>query len=118
MRRGVTQRVALENNPELLWFATEVGRRPKLANAILQGEGQRRGTPDGVLVFRGQVIFVELKAPRGSLSDPQKDFHRDLRAAGGRVEILYSLEQLEALLERLGVCLKASLTPSPKRNLR
>lgn len=57
----------------------------------------RRGTPDRILM-RGPAptafVFVELKAPDGRLSGPQKREQARLRAVGARVVVLWNCEMV------------------------
>ena len=62
--------------------------------------------------YRLQTGILELKSERGRLSPAQKSFHAYLRQAGAQVEVVRSLEQLEALLKRLGVNSKVSINRS------
>ncbi len=41
---------------------------------ILQGIGAFRGLPDRVMHFKGRVVYLEIKRPRGKLSPHQKLF--------------------------------------------
>lgn len=44
--------------------------------------GSEPGFPDLVILGRRGVLFRELKGPRGRLSDAQREWIEDLRAAG------------------------------------
>ena len=67
------------------------GRRHAREAARMKGLGVRAGMPDiGICVDGGKALFVELKAPRGVMSDAQKDMARRLTylgAAGHAVPI-------------------------------
>jgi hypothetical protein len=52
------------------------------------------GSPDIVCVVNGQYVGIEVKAPRGRQSENQKEFQRQLEAAGGRYLLVYSLDDL------------------------
>jgi len=45
----------------------------------------RVGVPDRIVVLRGRVVFVELKAPGEKLRPEQERRHADLRRAGADV---------------------------------
>lgn len=63
----------------------------------------KRGFPDRFYARKGVIILVEWKRPgeertaRGGLSGNQIIRHRELRAAGVRVEVIYTLEQARAI---------------------
>jgi hypothetical protein len=56
----------------------------------------RRGAPDRLVLMPGRpALFVELKRPRiGRLAAHQIRYHRDLRAIGQRVWVLWSKEDV------------------------
>jgi len=93
----------------LAWFTIETSFRPKTANAILKGRGQKAGTPDMAFVWEGQAAYAELKSPTGDLSPAQVDMHAYLEQAGAAVETIRSIEELEAFLLRLGVPLRGTV---------
>ena len=71
------------------------GRRGKREAGILQGMGVRPGVPDLVIMFpAAHVLFIEMKATKGSLSPQQKLFHDELRRFGLNVHICRSLEEV------------------------
>ena len=54
------------------------------------------GSPDIVCVIRGQFVGIEVKGPKGKQSEHQREFQRNLEAAGGRYLIAYDLEDVVA----------------------
>lgn len=60
-----------------------------------------RGVPDRIVLLPGGiVIWVELKRPRGGrLSVMQRACHAELRALGQRVEVAWSKEDVDRILE-------------------
>jgi hypothetical protein len=52
------------------------------------------GSPDIICVIKGQFVGIEVKAPKGKQSDYQKEFQRQLEAAGGRYMLAYSLDDV------------------------
>ena len=70
----------------------------------LKEEGVTAGAPDLFAGALGVSCFIEVKADRGRLSEPQKVMHRKLKIyAGMEVITTYGLDQLLAVLERRGV---------------
>lgn len=62
----------------------------------------RVGPPDEIVLMPGaQIIFVETKAPDGVLKSWQARFHKMLRELGFRIEVLWTLEQVEEFLATL-----------------
>ena len=58
-----------------------------------------RGWPDRLVILpKGILFWVELKAPGGRLSPAQMVAHEELRRLGQRVETVWSKEQAEGLL--------------------
>jgi hypothetical protein len=52
------------------------------------------GAPDIVCVIAGQYVGLEIKAPKGRQSENQKEFQRQLEAAGGRYILAYSVDDV------------------------
>jgi hypothetical protein len=87
------------------------GKRTKAARAKLKRDGYNRGWPDIEIIWRGQPhpIFVELKAPKGVVSDAQRDMHRRLTYIGCDVLLCRTPEGVECALRELGVPLRGSV---------
>lgn len=62
-------------------FRPGMDRRGNWQTAVA---GDGAGFPDLVLVGRGQVVFAELKAEKGTPSAKQKDWLEAIEKAGGR----------------------------------
>jgi hypothetical protein len=61
--------------------------------------GYRSGTPDLIFVYRGKILFVELKRPRGGrASDAQREAHQAIERAGGLVYMARSLDLVVSLI--------------------
>lgn len=103
MKESDVQRTILE---WLAWKHIFHYRNNSGAFAIpAQGTHQRRffragvvGAPDIVCVIKGQYVGIEVKAPKGKQSDHQKEFQRQLEAAGGRYVLAYSLDEVISAL--------------------
>ena len=59
----------------------------------MKAEGQREGVPDLMLAvakcgYHG--LFIEMKAPGGSVRKHQRDYHQKLREQGYLVEVVKS----------------------------
>ncbi len=81
------------------WFhPANGGARRRKEAAILSGLGVKAGIPDLIVVHRGRLIAVELKAPGGRLTPAQKAMHRRLALAGAVVTTVTSLDELASFL--------------------
>lgn len=68
--------------------------------------GVQTGFPDGIVFHDGNIICVEIKAPKdrgGRVSPEQKVMHERLRAMGFAVEVVYSFDEFKAVLVEYGV---------------
>jgi hypothetical protein len=65
--------------------ATNAPRRCRSCGEVQHLPRNRSGLPDLILVRRPRVVWVELKADRGKLSDEQRAWLDDLRASGQEV---------------------------------
>lgn len=61
-----------------------------------------RGVPDRIVIARGRVHFVELKAPGKQPSAEQQREHERIAAAGGKVWVIDSLDGVAHFVEHLG----------------
>lgn len=59
----------------------------------------RKGVPDRLVVFRGDVYFVELKAPGKFLRDDQIREHEHLRKAGAKTLVVDSLAAVDYFVD-------------------
>lgn len=75
-----------------------------------QREGARRkargclpGWPDMGIVWDTRTHYIELKAPKGRLSSEQKEKHAELRAAGAKVGVCRSLDEVVDFLRECDI---------------
>ena len=59
-----------------------------------QGLGAHKGFPDLTALKDGVTLYVEIKTPRGRLSEHQERFQADCVAAGGRYLVARCLEDV------------------------
>ena len=86
----------------------------------LKAMGLRAGVPDICIVFRGQFLGIELKAPgrlvgnrmegRGYLTKDQRACHQALKDAGAVVVTAWSVEDVERALHNMGIPIRANVT--------
>ncbi len=100
LQRQVAQYLDACLPPEAVWWHTpnQRGTRKKYEAQILKALGVKPGVPDCIIIYRGRAIFIELKAPKGSLSVVQKDMRDRLTVAGGLWFEARTLEQVEGVL--------------------
>jgi len=60
----------------------------------LKAMGMTPGAPDLVVFYNGRVVFLELKAPRGRLSEHQKEMQRLCREHGIGYYVIRSIDDL------------------------
>jgi hypothetical protein len=78
--------------------------------AARKRSGVVSGWPDlTAVVANGPVVFIELKAPKGTLSASQIDVHARLRSAGHIVIVAKSLDDLRAGLRAAGVATRETV---------
>lgn len=75
----------------------------KQAGAVLYklDASARRGAPDRVVLSKGSVTFVELKADDGRVAPIQAYEHARIRAAGGAVVVLRGADEVRGFCETL-----------------
>jgi hypothetical protein len=85
------------------------GKRTPAAQRALKRSGYKAGWPDIEVIHRGRALFIELKAPKGTLSKPQRELQPRLEYCGCPVQLCRSLECVEATLRGWGVPLRARI---------
>jgi hypothetical protein len=54
------------------------------------------GTPDIICCIDGDFVGLEVKGPKGDLSDSQKEFQRNIEKAGGRYHVVRSIDDVQS----------------------
>ncbi len=86
------------------WFSSiPAGGGGEMRGRIIKGTGYKAGTPDLLIVSGGRAHFIELKAPRGVLSEAQRRTIPALEAAGAGVVVAYSLDTVRGALFAWGI---------------
>ena len=65
-----------------------------------QGLGSHKGMADLTACKGGTVVFIEVKTPKGYLSEYQKKFQRDIASYGCIYEVARSIEDAEHIDRR------------------
>ena len=63
-----------------------------------QGMGAHKGLSDLTALKDGETIYVEIKTPKGRLSEWQEIFKHDIEAHGGRYIVCRSIEDIYPVL--------------------
>jgi hypothetical protein len=82
LQRAVVRHLKAVLPPDAMWTAVNPApAKGVVAGARMKALGLAAGIPDLLIVHHGFTLWIELKAPGGSLSDPQKAMHRQIVAA-------------------------------------
>lgn len=79
------------------------GKLAARAVAKAKWMGMRPGWPDFEIMWRGSAYFIEVKTPKGRVTDQQRAAMEALRAAGCLVEVVRSVDDAVALLKGWGM---------------
>lgn len=86
------------------WLVMRVENAAKRTGAQYQRDhamGMEPGAPDLIVMFHTFTFYLEMKEPRGRLSEEQVKLHRQLRARGMPVAIGFGAEATIAALTRV-----------------
>ena len=79
LHRAAAQFLDVALPDDAVWFhPPNGGARTKAEAGIFRALGVKAGVPDLVIVYRGRLIAIELKAPRGRLTAAQRAMHKRL----------------------------------------
>jgi len=101
------------------WHTVEVsnqasGKAAMFRQVALKARGVVTGWPDIEIFWQYEgdgwgkrsglrMIFLEVKAPEGKLTERQEALHAELREDGHEVHVVRSVEDVERILKELGV---------------
>jgi hypothetical protein len=104
IHRAVVEHLTLRVKPGVVWWHTPNGGKRSAGEAgKMKPLGQQAGMPDLMLLSRGVLYALELKAKAGRMSPAQKDRLPAMAAAGAQVAVAYSLDEALEALTRWGV---------------
>ncbi len=95
---------------------TEAGPRGARRQAILVGMGVHPGFADLMVLCEGRVLFLELKAPKGRLSDDQVVFRDAVLAQGFGWALVRSLDEALGALADHGLTTRVAGQGGAQRN--
>jgi len=99
----------------LVWHTpNQRGTRAKWETALLRGLGVVPGIPDLLCLIDGRLYGFEVKSKSGSLTEAQKLTQGRMVAAGAKVAVVRSVEEVERCLRAWGVILRATVITEAK----
>lgn len=66
---------------------------------VTQGIASYKGAPDRVMHLNGKVVYLEIKLPKGKMSENQLDFQAQCEDDNISYVVIRSLEDLQVLVE-------------------
>lgn len=84
----------------------------------LKAAGYIAGVPDRCIIWRGGVYFLECKIVGGVLTESQKIMFPKFEAAGARIAIVRSVDEVNSALIGWGFPLRAQLLPFGRQDGR
>ena len=108
LARTVAAYLDLALPEDACWTTIPAGGGGRVRGAKLKAMGYKPGWPDLQIVYRGQLICIELKAKYRTLSPEQKAMHEHLALAGALPFVVWTVEEVELFLRGCGVPLQAS----------
>lgn len=92
--------VALKDAPSVYWTSIDPGFTSARAAHFRKLRGVKGGFPDLLLLKDRKAFMIELKAPGGAVSKPQKALFELMKAVGCPTAVCYSGEEVEKALRR------------------
>lgn len=101
--RAVAEYLQAVLPPSVFWTTFPAGGGGRARGAQLKAIGLQAGVPDILVIYCGRTYFIELKAPRGRLSEAQETCHPRIWEAGAPVGIAKSVDDVRSLLAGWGI---------------
>jgi hypothetical protein len=100
IQRAVLQHLKIRAPRDVFYFhPANGGQRSPVEAAILNGLGVRAGVPDLILIYRGQMFALELKADGRKSTALQNEAQEAMQRAGAEVATAVGLDQALTQLE-------------------
>lgn len=91
-------------SPECFITHFPAGENTNLMRGMyLKSMGLVAGFPDLLIIYRGIAFGLEIKAPKGKVTETQRDTHAALGRAGMDVRVVRSLDEAMAALAAFGI---------------
>lgn len=110
---AIVEYLMLNEDPgEWVFFHPDNGsyRKSFAARRNAKARGVRAGVPDLILDIRGRLVYVEIKVDKGKLNPAQSVWrtYADLRCTPGHYFVVRSIAEMQDVLQRHHVHLKAT----------
>jgi hypothetical protein len=83
----------------VVWWSVDVANHAGEVPGIRMGRGIIAGIPDMLILHLGAAFMVEIKAPDGELTEPQRGVLAAVLAARGRVAVARDAWEVLAILD-------------------
>ena len=105
LHRQVAQYLTVALPEDVYWSTIGHGgfRLPPATAGNMKACGLKAGVPDVLIVHDGRAGFIELKAPKGTVSKAQGEAHEAIWKAGGAVAVCKSLDDVIGTLNAWGI---------------
>lgn len=108
LHKAVAQQARWALARDCFWFHPPNGGSRNVIEAVkLKAMGTRAGVPDLCFVRHGKAYFIELKAPKGRVSEPQSNAMTEITRAGAPVAICRNLDEVLACWNKWGLTNKS-----------
>ena len=105
LHRAVTVLLhAILDPDDVLYFhVPNGGKRDAVAGAKLKAMGALPGVPDLYIAWEDHTLWIELKAPKGTVSEAQRAFAHRAIMIGHDVHVCRSVDEVLNVLDVMGV---------------
>lgn len=108
LHTSIAKYLALAEPEGFFWTSIENRRNGRNEGGRWKERGCKAGVPDILTIYRGSVLFLEVKSLKGRLQPSQKERIPEINNAGAGVVIVKSVEDVFHALTRAGVPLRAT----------
>lgn len=104
LHQAIVQYLTLALPPDAIFHhSPNEGRRGFNEQRWIKSSGTRKGWPDLEIIYGGELVFLELKAPKKYCSPEQRECHKAIKAAGCEVFVVHSIAEAQMALELCGI---------------
>ena len=104
IQRSIVKYIEAVVPSALVMAIPNASRRTKSGRPMNAAPGLLPGAPDLVVVIpKGKVIWIEVKAPKGTVSSNQKMVHGRLRSLGHMCFVVRSIEDVQRVFDSIGI---------------